>query len=130
MARRSQTIEIDPNKLREELRRRGLNVTALSKELGYNSQYMSQALKNGSIGMPAANQLELRYNIDMELMKPDAEQKTEEPEVNTEEINSLKEEIQELTRTLKELTEEFSNYKVQMLQFMRKFENYRKFGHM
>lgn len=130
MARRSQAIEIDPNKLREELRRRGLNVSSLSKELGYASNYMSQVLKKGAIGMPAANQLGLRYNIDMELMKPDAEQKTEEPEVNTEEINSLKEEIQELTRTLKELTEEFSNYKVQMLQFMRKFENYRKFGHM
>lgn len=130
MARRSQTIEIDPNKLREELRRRGLNVTTVSSEMGYNSTYMTNVLKTGSIALPAANQLELRYNIDMELMKPDAEQKTEEPEVNTEEINSLKEEIQELTRTLKELTEEFANYKVQMLQFMRKFENYRKFGHM
>lgn len=123
-------VKVDPDKLREELRRRGLNVSSLSKELGYASNYMSQVLKKGAIGMPAANQLALRYNIDMSLMAPDAEVEEKAPEVKTEEIDSLKDEIQELTRTLKELTEEFSNYKVQMLQFMRKFENYRKFGHM
>lgn len=129
MARRSQTIEIDPNKLREELRRRGLNVTALSKELGYNSQYMSQALKNGAIGMPAANQLELRYNIDMSLMTPDAKVETKAPEVDTEEIKSLKEEIRELTQTVKGMEEEFRNYRVAMLQYMKKFENHKKYGH-
>lgn len=129
MARRSQTIEIDPNKLREELRRRGLNVTALSKELGYNSQYMSQALKNGAIGMPAANQLELRYNIDMSLMTPDAKVAEKAPEVDTEEIKSLKEEIRELTQTVKGMEEEFRNYRVAMLQYMKKFENHKKYGH-
>lgn len=129
MARRSQAIEIDPNKLREELRRRGLNVSSLSKELGYASNYMSQVLKKGAIGMPAANQLALRYNIDMSLMKPDAEVEEKAPEVDSEEIKSLKEEIRELTQTVKGMEEEFRNYRVAMLQYMKKFENHKKYGH-
>lgn len=128
MAGKSQTVKIDPDKLREELRRRGLNATAVSKEMGYASNYVSNALKNGAIGLPAANQLELRYNIDMESMKLDAV-KEKAPEVDSEEINSLKEEIQELTKSIKELAEEFANYKVQMLSYMRDFKNHKKFGH-
>lgn len=128
MARNGQMINIDPDKLREELRRRGLNMSTLSKELGYSSGYIAKVLQHGSIGTPAANQLELRYNIDMESMKLDAV-KEKAPEVDSEEINSLKEEIQELTKSIKELAEEFANYKVQMLSYMRDFKNHKKFGH-
>lgn len=79
--------------------------------------------------MPAANQLALRYNIDMSLMKPDAEVEEKAPEVDSEEIKSLKEEIRELTQTVKGMEEEFRNYRVAMLQYMKKFENHKKYGH-
>lgn len=125
-------VKVDPDKLRAELRRRGLNVTAVSTEMGYNSTYMTNVLKTGSIALPAANQLELRYNIDMSLMKPDAKVEEKAPDFSkaTEEVNTLKEEIQELTKTVKGVEEEFRNYRTAMLQYMKKFENYRKYGHM
>ncbi len=126
-------IKIDGAKLREELRRRGLTYVSVSKELGFCDSYISTVVSTGSIGVPAAKLLNLRYNIDIELIKPDdvlieEAQSKKEPEVDKS-MEDLKSEILELTSTIKELKEDFNNYRVAMLQYMRKFENHKKFGH-
>ena len=125
-------FKFSPDKLREELRRRGLNQTAVSRELGYSDAYISYALNSGVMGMPAVNQLKMRYNIDPELLKEDAtvEKSEEEPKKVEEPTGEdLKAEVAALTASVKELKEEFRNYRVAMLGYMKKFENHKKYGH-
>ncbi len=121
-------IEISSDKLREELRRRGLNGTAVSKEIGFSDAYMSYVLKNGVIGKPAANLLKMRYNIDVETLKPNVPvaEKPATPEPTTDELKS---EIAVLTKAVNELAEEFRNYRVAMLGYAKKWENHKKYGH-
>lgn len=128
------TIKIDADKLRAEMRKRGLNALNVSKELGYSHGYINYVLKSGQLGVPAANQMKMRYNIDIDSIKPD-EPKTVEPatpepaKATPEEVNDLRKEVALLTATVKELSEEFRNYRVAMLGYMKKFENHKKYGH-
>lgn len=126
----TKVVKVDPDKFRAELRRRGLNMTTLSRELGYCDSYVSTCIRQGTIGLPAANILKLKYNMDVEVMQPEAvekpkEEKPQEPEGDTD----LKKEIATLTATLKALEDDFRNYRVAMLGYMKKFENHKKYGH-
>ncbi len=129
----ARTMKIDSDKLRAEIRRRGLNLDNMSKELGYSHGYMNYVLKSGNIGLPAVNLIEMRYNITIDSIKPDepkTEPATPEPaKADPEEVNDLRKEVALLTATVKELSEEFRNYRVAMLGYMKKFENHKKYGH-
>ena len=130
----TKTVKIDGDKLRDALRKRGLNLVSVSKELGYSKGYINYALTSGQLGIPAANQLKMRYNIDIDSIKPD-EPKTVEPatpepaKADPAEVDDLRKEVALLTATVKELSEEFRNYRVAMLGYMKKFENHKKYGH-
>lgn len=59
-------MRFNVQKLRDDIRTRGLTPTEISKEIGYNSNYISQSLNSGQMGDPAAKLLKYRFNIELE----------------------------------------------------------------
>lgn len=128
---RARTMKVDPEKLREQMRQRGLNAVRVSRELGYSDGYIGYVLKTGTIGMPAAKQLSMRYNIGIDEVKPDAPVEIQQQTTPTTDpaTGDLEKQLAELTATVKELKDEFRNYRTAMLGYMKKFENHKKYGH-
>lgn len=61
---RSQSIEIDGNRLREEFKIRNLAFSDASSRCGYEASYFSKVCKLGKITQPAINLLKANFNID------------------------------------------------------------------
>ena len=70
---------INPEKLIEELKKRGLTHNRVSEELGYNRNYITGVLKAGRMGRGARKTLEVLYNIKPEDIAPEKEH-AEEPQ--------------------------------------------------
>lgn len=68
---RVKTIEIDPEKLRADLTKRGLGLKAASEEMGRSRSYMGNCIALRSMPVPAAKMLEMLYNISAESIMPD-----------------------------------------------------------
>lgn len=68
---RVKTIEIDPEKLRAELTKRGLGLKEASEEMGRSRSYMGNCIALRSMPVPAAKMLEMLYNISAESIMPD-----------------------------------------------------------
>ena len=56
-------VKIDKTKLDNELRKRGLTNTDVSKELGFHNGYISDAMHRERIGVVVLRMLEVLYNI-------------------------------------------------------------------
>ena len=67
----TQMIEIDANKFREELKRRGLKPTVLSRELGRGNAYLSQICHKEQMPIATLKMLGALYNIREEDITPD-----------------------------------------------------------
>lgn len=63
MQRNVNTVNIKPDKLREEIKKRDLNCTIISKELGYSERLIHNALHTGRIRFGIVKMLEMMYNI-------------------------------------------------------------------
>lgn len=129
---RARTMKIDPEKLRTQLRQRGLNAVSVSRELGYSDAYIGYVMKSETISLPAVKQLSIRYNISIDEIKPDAPveiQQLATPAADPQPTGDLEKQVAELTATVKELKDEFRNYRTAMLGYMKKFENHKKYGH-
>lgn len=65
--------DIDKEKLKRELSRRGLNMSKLSLEMGKSSNYISNTIERGNIDTLAMSYLKNTYNIDYSDIKTDGE---------------------------------------------------------
>lgn len=59
-------VSIDGDKLRAELKKRGLNISVLSQQLGYSKSYLNWAIRNNQLSMPAIKILENDYNLHLD----------------------------------------------------------------
>ena len=71
MPKYSTTIEIDGEKLKAALVKRGLSFTEASTALGFGSSYISNAIHRGMVSMVASKMLESEFNIRLEDIKAD-----------------------------------------------------------
>lgn len=73
---RNLTVEIDGTKLRDIFKARGLNLSDVSRDCGYDGSYFSHVCRCGKITKPASVLLQDRYKIylgDYEIVKPESE---------------------------------------------------------
>lgn len=68
---RTTGIEIDGNKLKKELLRRGLTMSEVSKEMGFNESYLSNHVTSGFTSLETVKMLESLYHIKYESYQPD-----------------------------------------------------------
>lgn len=162
-------MKFNVEKLKDDLRTRGLNPAEVSKEIGYNSNYISNSLNSGQIGDPAVKLLKFRYNIGLEEVpkKNQARSGTVAVEVPKKEVikefdyNRLQKIIKDaisnsstqsddlatalsnlyeesanesetlfrIEKILADIREDSKNFQVQMISYMKKFENHKKYGH-
>lgn len=59
-------MQIDSEKLSAILKKRNLNAVEISRKIGYNDYYISQAIVRGKMSKPTAVALKNYYNIDRE----------------------------------------------------------------
>ena len=59
-------MQIDSEKLSAILKKRNLNAVEISRKIGYNDHYISQAIVRGKMSKPTAVALKNYYNIDRE----------------------------------------------------------------
>lgn len=57
-------MQIDSEKLSAILKKRNLNAVEISRKIGYNDHYISQAIVRGKMSKPTAVALKNYYNID------------------------------------------------------------------
>ena len=82
---RGRMIEFDPVRLQNEIGRRGLTPSSISKEMGYSLNFMAQVLRRGSLRDETLNLLKEKYNItfqDIQKKKPEPPK----PEIPTPDI--------------------------------------------
>ena len=128
MPKYSTTIEIDGEKLKAALVKRGLSFTEASTALGFGSSYISNAIHRGMMSTVASKMLESEFNIRLEDIK--AEERPEpEPEPQQIEIEmpagityeEIAQAVAEGIRTAFEVIfEEYAIYKVGGVQTIRK----------
>lgn len=83
-----ESVKVDDEKFRKELKRRGLHITAISKEMGYGKSSISGAIRRGKLHQTQALLIEKMYNIKPEDYAPAEEISggAEVPQVNYNEI--------------------------------------------
>lgn len=67
---KKEKIPVDKKKLDSEIRKRGLNGAAVSKEMGYCRDYISTVKYEGYISPPGMKMLQVLYNITPEDIAP------------------------------------------------------------
>ena len=72
------TIKINPDRLREELKKRNLTFSTVGMEAGYSDAYISYCLKVAVISKPAAKALEILYHIPASAYSAEEPAKAEE----------------------------------------------------
>lgn len=65
-----ESVKVDDEKFRKELKRRGLHITAISKEMGYGKSSISEAIRRGKLHQTQALLIEKMYNIKPEDYAP------------------------------------------------------------
>lgn len=127
MPKYSTTIEIDREKLKAALVKRGLSFTEASTALGFGSSYISNAMHRGMMSTVASKMLESEFNIRLEDIK--AEERQPEPEPQQIEIEmpagityqEIAQAVAEGIRAAFEVIfEEYAIYKVGGVQTIRK----------
>lgn len=89
--------KIDSAKLVKELKKRGLAYADVSREMGYNSAFISNAIARGTINIPAAKMLNTLYSIDIKSIMPD---------------DAIKAEADAVTNTVKDVVDYEKLYEV------------------
>lgn len=125
MPKYSTTIEIDREKLKAALVKRGLSFTGASTALGFGSSYISNAMHRGMMSTVASKMLESEFNIRLEDIK--AEERQPEPEPQQIEMpagityQEIAQAVAEGIRSAFEVIfEEYAIYKVGGVQTIRK----------
>lgn len=80
MGKRSTTVEIDSEKLKAALDRRGLAYIEASEALGFGSNYISNAIARKAMSMAGAKLLETEFNIRLEDIRAEKKQEEHEPQ--------------------------------------------------
>lgn len=80
MSREANMISVDSEKMRNELKRRGLNMRQVSLEMGRSTGYLKTTLAKGVISIPSIKLIERMYGIKQEDIEIKKEvEKVEEP---------------------------------------------------
>ena len=81
-------VKVDNEKFHKELRRRGLQITVISREMGYGKSTIGEAVRGGKLKQTQAILMEKLYNIKPEDYAPTEEISggAEVPQVNYNEI--------------------------------------------
>lgn len=83
MGKRTSGTPINADKLRKEIAKRGMTLTAASEEIGRASNFLSHTLSSGLIGKDTIVILDKLYNIPIDAYKAE-EPKTVTAEITTE----------------------------------------------
>ena len=90
MARESNAIQIDSEKIRKELKRRGLNMRQASLEMGRSAGYLKTTLSKGIISVSSMMLIEHMYGIkqaDVEIKKAEEVKEPEkQPDIDYDKI--------------------------------------------
>lgn len=87
---RTRQIEIDGQKLKREIEKRGLTAKQISEEIGYSSNAVSRYIRDNECAKSFLAVVEVKYNISLDDIKLD---KKEEPVVQTETIKEVVKEV-------------------------------------
>ena len=63
-------LEVDKDRMMEALKKRGLTMSNVSKEIGFEGGYLSKCCERGKISIPASKMLESLYHLNPEEYKP------------------------------------------------------------
>lgn len=126
MPKYSTTIEIDGEKLKAALVKRGLSFTEASTALGFGSSYISNAIHRGMVSTVASKMLESEFNIRLEDIKAEERPEPEPQQIEIEmpagiTYQEIAQAVAEGIRTAFEVIfEEYAIYKVGGVQTIRK----------
>ena len=79
-------VKIDGDKLRRELEKRNLTQQAASRELGFAGNFISNAVRRGSVSKSAMKAIELAFNISQEDIEPAQPQQEPKPQPQPQQI--------------------------------------------